>query len=472
LRACFIGLNEPDEVEVFRSHLGGGRFELVDLGARLRASRTNETGRAMTLFPADACGPDLGCDLVVISGEFAGGFFGKEGSMSLQAMEDASCRAECAGLFRQPREVFLLGCNTLATKDPDRRTREDYLFVLLRHGFDRATAERVVELRYGTLGPSFRESLRRIFAGVPRIYGFRSVAPLAEHTAPMLERYLRSIPDYTAVLGRATGTDSLLRSAFAGTSFTVTHGLADDEPAALDRDRICALYDESRSFDERLRIAYGLVRRADALKFIPALQVFLARHPSDRFGTNELSILREIQLEEDARASVLDLIHSLEVSALQLELAHFAALVGWMDRHALRELAVRGAARLLHGGRSTESVSVLCAIVQYESLRSDFTADDIPASLYTDPEGLWLLSCLAPTDPRIAPRVLPALRSDDPLLRRWAAYTLTQLRPSEPEVLLELVPYLRDPSPEIAARIRFILDVQSPLPEVVRQAVR
>jgi hypothetical protein len=77
--------------------------------------------------------------------------------------------------------------------------------VLLDHGFDRPSAERVVELRYGPLGPSFRESFRRIFTGVPRIYGFSSVAPRGEWTASRLREYFQSKGDYSRYLKRASG---------------------------------------------------------------------------------------------------------------------------------------------------------------------------------------------------------------------------------------------------------------------------
>ena len=200
LQACFVSLNEPDEVEMFRSHLDPERFELVDIRPPARAPGSDRSSAPDPLWILDACVPQLRCDLVVISGEFAGDFFGTRGWLSLQAMEEASCQARCAGLFHHPREVFLLACNTLATKDEDSRTPETYLRVLLEHGFDQALAERVVELRYGPLGPSFRESLRRIFAGVPRLYGFFSVAPRSEYSAPMVERYLHATPDYAAAL--------------------------------------------------------------------------------------------------------------------------------------------------------------------------------------------------------------------------------------------------------------------------------
>jgi hypothetical protein len=79
--------------------------------------------------------------MVVITAEFAGRFFGSCGrSLSLQEMEEASCKAHCDGLFHDPKEVFLLACNTLATKDVDMRGPQIYLQVLLDHGFDRAQA--------------------------------------------------------------------------------------------------------------------------------------------------------------------------------------------------------------------------------------------------------------------------------------------------------------------------------------------
>jgi hypothetical protein len=119
LQACFVGLNEPHEVEVFRSHLDLDRFELVDVRAPVPAQRTDGSDTTAAAWLLDACVPGVRCDLVVLSGEFAGGFFGRGGSLSLQAMEEASCQERCAGLFRHPREVFLLACNTVATKNQD-----------------------------------------------------------------------------------------------------------------------------------------------------------------------------------------------------------------------------------------------------------------------------------------------------------------------------------------------------------------
>jgi hypothetical protein len=478
LKACFVSLNDPDEIQAFRSSLDPTRFELVDIRAKAAAARPANKPRPEedgSWWLADACTPDVSCDLAVYTAEFAGRFFGKNGpSLSLQEMEEASCQRRCDGLFRQPKEVFLLACNTLATKNEDSRTPEEYLQVLIDHGFDRSSAERVVELRYGPLGPSFRESLRRVFAGVPRIYGFSSVAPRGQYTAPMLTRYFGSKRDYADVILR-TGGESMrndaLFASFKGTSLTQTNGLTAAEPGSMDRKHICALYDENRPVAERLRVAYGLLLRPDALKFIPTLEVFLSRHPPSRMSPFETSILAEIQGLDGTRREVMQLVRSLNVSALKLELAHFAVLVGWLHRSEFHDLAVKGAAQLLREPLTPEVVDIMCEITKHEPLGADFTSNDIAARAYEDAHGLRLLSCLAPTDPRVGPRVLPALQSSDPERRQWAAHTFTRLMPRDPEVLRRLVPYVRDPSPEVAGRIRWLFQASGKLPRDVERVI-
>jgi hypothetical protein len=479
LKACVISLNEPNEIDAFRANLDPRQFELIDIraaGGGMIPPNQLAPGAARTSWIFNACRPETTCDIVVYSAEFAGHFFGKSGvSLSLQDMEEASCQPRCAGLFQKPLEVFLLACNTLATKDEDARTPEEYLRVLLDHDFDRAAAERVVELRYGPLGPSFRESLRRVFAGVPRIYGFSSVAPRGEYTAPMLNRYFRGKRDYAADLrhtARDTKRNAALLSSFKGTSMTQTVGLTSTEAGAMDRTHICTLYDDARSVTDRLRTAYGLLVRPDALRFVPTVEVFLSRHPAETFSPTDRAIFTAIQNLDATRHEVLQLVRKLNVSALKLELAHFALLVGWLHPAEFHAMAVDAARQLLHQHLSAEVVDIMCAITKHESLRADFRAEDISPDLYEDPQGLRLLSCLAPADPRVSPRVVEEMQRQDPVHREWAAYALTQLRPSDETVLVRLVPYLHDPSPAVAGRIRWLFQVQDRLPAGVERAIK
>jgi hypothetical protein len=477
LKACFVSLNDPQEVEAFRASLDPQRFELVDVRAAAAHQTQNDAPPMGAAEPwlMNACAAGTQCDLVIYSAEFAGSFFGKQGSLSLQEMEEASCQARCDGLFRRPREVFLLACNTLATKNEDSRSPEEYLHVLLSHGFDRPSAERVVELRYGPLGPSFREALRRVFAGVPRIYGFSSVAPRGEVTAPKISRYLRAQGDYASALerqGTATARNHALLASFKGTSLTQTDGLSPSEAGAADRQNICTLYDQKRSVTERLRIAYGLLMRPDALSFVPTLEVFLSRNPPERMTATERAIFLQIRGLNGTRDAVLDLVRRLKVSALRLELAHFAMLVGWLEHAEFRRLAVDSARQLLRQQFSSEVVDIMCNITKKEPLHSTFTDEDIAPGLYLEPEGLRLLSCVAPSDQRVSARIVPGLRSTDPLRRQWAAYTLTQLLPRDETILWQLVPYLRDPSPEVSSRIRTVFEQLQSLPPDIEPALR
>src|SRR5947208_1507902 len=351
LSVCAFSFNRPDEVQTFRSRLPEHDFEIVDLSPQLPRRAGEGADAEPPSWLASRCRSDLRCDLVVFSAEFAGRFFGASGmSVGLQEMEEAACQTRCQGLFHNPREVFLLACNTLATKDQDRRSPEEYLQVLLDHSFDRGAAERVVALRYGPLGPSFREALRRIFLGVPRIYGFASVAPAGGSTAPMLAKYFRSEGDYRRHLeraGRDMKPNQELLAAFRGTGLVQTPGLGPADPAARDRTEICALYDETRSVADRLRIAGRLLDRDDFLAFLPTIEVFVRRHPVAQMERKERRLFAEVQRHTAARDEVLRLVRELNVSALEMELAHLAVNLEWMPQKEFHRLAINGARELV-----------------------------------------------------------------------------------------------------------------------------
>lgn len=462
LRVCTLAFHGPEETAVFTERLPAEDFELLDLSSRPSPFR-------------EACRAAGSCDVVVFSAEFAGRFFGSYGrSLTLQELEEASCQPACTGLLHAPREVFLLACNTLATKDQDHRTPADYLQVLLAHGFDRTSAERVVALRYGPLGPSFREAFRRIFMGVPRIYGFASVAPSGPRAAPLLDDYFRKVGDYRHHLERTWDDHSpnnALLTAFASSSLVQVSGLSPSDPAVGDRERMCALYDEQRPVTERLAIIDGLLARSDVLSFLPTIQVFFDRHPPSGFTHAEQRQFEAIRNATAARDTILALIRDLDVSALQLELAHFALHLGWIDHAAFRALAREDAWKLLHRPLTSETADVVCEIPKHESLADVFTASDL-ATLFTQPEGLRVIDCLAPVDPRVDPALVGALDSSDEPTRLWAAFALSHRLPLSETALVAMARCLSDPSPELRARAQWIFRVQRPLSGPVREAVR
>jgi hypothetical protein len=477
LTVCAFSFHGPDEIQVFKDALPAGDFEVLDLSPHLlpaaaAAPASGDGPNTSWLF--GLCRPDLHCDMVVYSAEFAGRFFGSYGvPLGLADMEEASCQARCDGLFHTPREVFLLACNTLATKDQDQRTPADYLEVLLAHGFDRATAERVVETRYGALGPSFRQALRRVFSGVPLLYGFSSVAPSGKYTAPLLERYLRAKGNYRRWLeGTAhAGQNGELLTAFRGTGLVQTNGLVAGEPAAADRDLVCRLYDEHTAVEQRLRAILQIMNRPDFLAFLPTIQVFINRHPPDTLSAAESAVFEEIRRCDDARQQVLRLVDELGESVLQLELAHTARHLGWMTREDFDALALRTAHALMRRPLTSEVVDIMCEIPRHVSLRNEFDADDLSVLLYAHAEGIRLITCINPADPRVGERLASSLEDPNVSIRVWAAYALSERVPLDDATLVRLAWHLRDPSAEVRRWLRWIFATQAPLSPAVHEAV-
>jgi hypothetical protein len=373
-RVCAFVFNSPDELAAIKSEVSPGDFEFVELtpvpvfgdgGAAAMPRPVSAAPAPPVHYPStwlmDRCQPDLHCDVVVFSGEFAGAFFGNYGvTLGVQEVEEAACQARCQGLFHEPREVFLLACNTLATKSGDERTPADYLQVLLGHGFSRAAAQRVVEIRYGPLGPSFRESLRRSFMGVPRLYGFASVAPRGEITASLLHTYFQRKGDYARYLTRAereSTPNKELLTAFAGSSLVQTTGLTPLESAAADRALVCRVYDDRQTVAERLPIVRQLFARPDFLAFVPVIEVFFGRHPPETLRGGERRIFGEIQSLQAPRRQMLELMYGLNASALKMQMARLALQLEWITADDFRRLAVDGAKQLLATSAASPSTA-------------------------------------------------------------------------------------------------------------------
>lgn len=488
-RVCAFAFHSAYELAAIKSQLSPNDFEFIDLTPErvhteegvVSTPRISPPGADPAVVERSGwlmsrCRPELRCDIVVFSGEFAAGFFGDYGlSLNLQEVEEASCQSQCQGLFHDPREVFLFACNTLATKSPDDRTPREYLAVLLGHGFSRAAAERVVDLRYGPLGPSFRESLRRSFMGVPRIYGFSSVAPRGEVTAPLLQQYFQHKGDYARYLARAarsTAPNKELLASFANTSLVQTTGLGPLEAAGADRALICTLYDDRQTVIDRLRIVQQLFARREFLSFVPTIEVFLSRHPPETLSGDERRLFTEIQSMEAPRRQIMELMYSLNVSALKMQMAHLALQLSWISAEEFRRLAVEGAKQLLAEPLSSEVVDIACELTKYVPAGAGLQSDEVPEQLFWHSEGFRLLDCLSPADPRLSARMLAGLRSIDESTRLWAAYALSRRLPLDDAVLIALAPYLNDSSPGVRNRVEWIFIVQSPLSRGVMAAIR
>src|SRR5687767_12014966 len=125
---CTITLNSPDEREAFRRNLPEGKFDFIEL-----VERGNPD------WLATSCRKGVRCDVLLVSGHFAGTEFyasradiGVE-TLPVDVLERAACSDTCPGLFEDLKEVYLFGCDTL-NPAPVRVATPEVVRALLREG--------------------------------------------------------------------------------------------------------------------------------------------------------------------------------------------------------------------------------------------------------------------------------------------------------------------------------------------------
>ena len=100
---CSVTINSSEEIEIFKRNLNPQEFNFVEL-TDYKASDSNSS------FLNAACDAGVTCDILLISGHFAGSFFGKSDlKIPMEKLEEASCNRKCDGILHHPREVFLSG---------------------------------------------------------------------------------------------------------------------------------------------------------------------------------------------------------------------------------------------------------------------------------------------------------------------------------------------------------------------------
>lgn len=369
---CSVTVNSSDEREAFRRNLPADRFDFVELV---------EHGRPDWL--RSACRRKVRCDVLVVSGHFAGSEFYSSSpdvdeTLGVDELERAACGA-CPELFSHLKEVYLFGCDSLKDEAPESAAPE-IVRGLVAVGASRTEAERRARALSEREGEDARDRMQRIFAGVPVIYGFASLAPYGRTAGPLLQRYFDTAPAGEVGSGRVS---ERLIALFGPSSMVATRGLLPGDPNADYRARACRFYG-GRTAAARL----GELRRELSgdmphvrMAFHRAEKFFAALPKADREDPAFAAALAGMAADSALRGRYLAIERATQDPALRVRMIALARTLGWLDDAGRRaELARTIVEVLARRSMAFGDVDLVC------TLNSDRSFDRVRGEVRDAPD--------------------------------------------------------------------------------------
>jgi hypothetical protein len=409
---CAITINSDDEKKIFTSQ------------ANRYPDKYNPVVELTTMGEEDwfskACKSGIRCDQLVISGHFAGDFFGDSGkSLRMKEMEEAGCSKTCEGIMNQPYEVFLFGCNTLAEKDADHRSPAQYLQVLLADGIPRSQAELVVQSRYGAVGDSNRSSMQRAFSGLKKqIYGFDSVGPSGKNVKGFLNNYFTKISAPAQLekqamkraLNQVDMGNKALAESLAPTAFTQCSSINSDDEKTK---KVCGLLDTQKTTGQKLALTMELMAQEDYLLYLPTINSFMKTVDYASLSPDDQKTFDEIKKNTVIKSQLLGLIDQTNGLGLKVEWIQLAEKLGFLTEEQAQEKVTSEVAKVFERPISDETVTQICdmdyTVKKYVNLKDSHLKMGVIKS-----NELTALSCLSPIrDVKLLNRVVEA--PQDPL---------------------------------------------------------
>jgi hypothetical protein len=376
---CTATVNSADEKEAMRRHLPPGKYRFVELLDRHHDDWLER-----------ACHRHVQCDVLVISGHFNAGetFYSDkvdvEASLKMDELERASCSHSCPPLFAKLKEVYLFGCESL---NP--------------HATQYSS-------KYGESG---RERMRRIFAGVPVIYGFSSHAPIGRDAAALLDRYFAA--GGAREVGSGHASSRLLR--IFGRSLTAVRGALPSDPGAAERRDICEFFDERESPAAKLRYIHRLLERDPerSRKYLARIENLLASlDASQKQAPAFQSALAEYAADDATRARYLAIARSARPFAVRARMLTVASELAWLKPRELRAERIALLDDMLASPRmGFAEVDLACGMTAGDALPGALAQVRAPAADAHGVADSALLACLGSDTARS--RILRALASPD-----------------------------------------------------------
>lgn len=489
LTFCHVTINSDDEKKMFEKKLteqNKDKFQHIEL---------TEMGNDEDWFK-NACESKVSCDILSISGHFGGSFFGDSGlSISSDDLENAMCSQSCQNILSNPVEVYLWGCNTLAGKQSDSRTPEEYREVLIHDGYSNEEAERIAALRYSPIGTSFRDQMQRVFRGVPHLYGFKSIAPLGKNVAHMIENYLDDKGDYSAYLALERSKQLLqyleqvndkledplnqftgnleLYEALKVTHFTQivtqTPRCGDElvsEQSEAERVNCILRNDESTNL-EKFAITHEALDSDNPLAYILSIYEFIKSLELDNLSKEEEVEYQKVVSHAAAKKALLETLDSLiGMPRLYITSLNLAEKLQWMSKLDARQKLRSLILPMLKPPVNLENRDLICSLELTEGL---IKLEDVSDEMLNSNDSMYAISCLKPVSKEVKNKVVDTFYNTKPYpnldaLRKLGYFKIDDLKVQKDVVQLLSNDYLK--SEAIEALYNFEITDESILLEL------
>jgi hypothetical protein len=401
---CTVTVNSSDERDTFRRYLPESDYEFVELV---------EHGR--TDWLDSACRRGVQCDVLIVSGHFAGtefysSRFDAKETLPVDEIERVQCSQSCPGLFGKLKEVYLFGCDTLKP-EPVKSASPEIIRGLMRSGVGRAEAESFARALSDRYGESSRGLMRRVFPDVPVIYGFSSLAPYGRVAGPMLSRYFEA--GAAGEVGRGEASARLL-SLFGPASMTVTSGMRASEANADYRAEACRFVDDRDPLALKVANAgriLGDEMPRMRMSFDRVEKFFASLGEDARRDAGVTRVLAQIAADDAARQRFLGAVHDTEDPALRTRMIALARQLEWLSAESRDAELVR----MIHDVMATPSmgfgeVDLICTLNKDRELDAGLRQLESTQQAQTAAQAA-ALACLGSEPGR--ERVLRALASSD-----------------------------------------------------------
>jgi hypothetical protein len=292
--------------------------------------------------------------------------------------------------------------------------------------------------------------MRRLFSGVPVIYGFSSKAPYGRYAGPLLESHFRSAG------GEAVGTgvaNEQLRRLFAPASMVVTAGQGAAEPNADYRGEVCRYYDARVAAGAKLASIHATLRSsmAEARIALDRIEKFLRElAPAERADPAFNAAMAAIAGDAALAQRYLLMARDTSDPAVRLRLIALGRELGWLSGEGVRAEQLRLVSELMASKASGfHEVELVCSLNRDGGL--DGSSERLPQQIPARTTQHAALACLGHAQSR--GRVLEALASRDESEVQVAAAYLRH-RPIAASEELRAVAYRVVRMPESSAQVR------------------